>query len=414
MAKSALHKTKQITLYKRFAAGLLLFFAAFGLYAQNSSLEQSVFSPFVSQLTAEIRNNLVRLSWIDSRDVRGPVYIFRSLRPFDSASLQGIRPITIPYGTEYYVDETEGDAVFYYFVAASDINGQRYDIFIPYTNAISAGSSIRRTDTKAPVSGQQPQDAQTTQTSNISGLTAYADGERVVIAFTVSGNMKNVILYRTTQPVRRIQDLLRAVIVRSSRSSPVIDYPDPGFSYYYALLFEDDISRGTVDIRPGQNATIYPVEIAGAASLIPPEIRSIPLPSMSVINTATEGAYAQQPNPIPAETPKAEESRPAAPPQKRPRVFARDLEISAGGEESVLQTIVQGPIARREWQTAREQLIKYLSLPRSAATEARARFYLGQSYYFTGQNREALTEFMFVRDSYPNEAAEWIEAALGR
>ena len=414
--------SRQRTANIRYAAGLLFFLAVYGVYAQNSGPDQRIFSPFVSQLTAETRNNLVRLSWIDSRDARGPVYIYRSLRPMDSTSLSVIRPVVIPYGTQYYVDETEGEAVSYYFAAASDVNGQRYDIFIPFTNTVVAGSSaLSWPDNTAGRPYTPPSLSETRpNAADISGLNAYADGERAIISFTTGTDMKNVVLYRNTQPIRRIQDLLSAVIIKSGNSSPIIDYPAPGFAYYYALLFEDDISRGTVDVRPGKNATVYPVEIAGKAQLAP-EIRSMPLPAMTVQKTAVDGNYIQIPNPVPAPAPKAadntQQSKPEAPPLKRPRVFARDLETPSGGEESILRTIVQGPITRRDWQEARNQLMQYLSLPRSAATEARARFYLGQSYYFTGQNREALIEFLFVQDRYPGEAAEWIEAvlpALGR
>ncbi|MDR1318069.1 MAG: hypothetical protein LBJ90_00460, partial [Treponema sp.] len=58
------------------------------------------------------------------------------------------------------------------------------------------------------------------------------------------------------------------------------------------------------------------------------------------------------------------------------------------------------------------ELVRYLSLPHSVNVEARARFYLGQTYYYTGKNREALIEFLFVQSWYPNEANEWIEATL--
>ena len=404
---------------KKYIAYLLVFMVVQGVFAQYIEPDTGFFSPFVSQLTAEIRNNLIRLSWSDSRDARGPVYIFRSPRPIDSTSLSIIRPVIIPHGTQYYVDETEGESVSYYFVAASDTNGQRYDIFIPYTNTIAASTFPWQESAAFP--GQQYSQLtqapeRSTPEPDLSGINAYADGERAVVSFTTSGYMRNVVLYRNTQPIKRIQDLLSAVIIQTGNTSPLIDYPAPGFSYYYALLFEDDISRGTVDVQPGRNATINPVEIAGKSLIAAPELRSMPLPAMSVQKTSPEGSYIQVPAPVTPAAPRLEEKPPEAVPAplplKRPRVFARDLEAPAGGEESILRNIVQGPITRREWQNARDQLIQYLTLPRSPVTQARARFYLGQSYYFTGQSREALIEFLFIQDRYPLEAAEWIEAAL--
>jgi len=424
---------RQTVQNRRFAAILLCVLAAGHAYAQNTGVGQGVFSPVVSQLTAEVRNNFVRLSWIDSRDARGLVYIYRSVRPIDSAALSMIRPVAIPYGTQYFVDETEGADAYYYFVAASDVNGQRYDIIIPFSNTVTTSTAASSwDDTTASPQGRPG------QASEIAGLSTYVDGERVIVSFTINGYAKNAILYRNTQPIRRIQDLISAVIVQSSNISPLIDYPTPGYSYYYALFFEDDISRGTVDVRPGRNTTITPVTIAGRAPPAPPAIRAIPLPPMTAQN-ASGGGYAQvpqvaaptvqnppnrsetpqaaspgtpnHPNYVETQAPENAQSRPAVP-AKRPRVFTRDLEMPAGGEESTLRTIVQGPFTMRDWGSARDQLAQYLSLPRSSETEARARFYLGQAYYFSGQNREALVEFLFVRERFPNEAAEWIEAVL--
>jgi TolA-binding protein len=51
-------------------------------------------------------------------------------------------------------------------------------------------------------------------------------------------------------------------------------------------------------------------------------------------------------------------------------------------------------------------------LPRSPASEARARYYLGQSYYFAGKNREALFEFLLVQSQYGAEANDWIRSLL--
>ena len=391
---------------RRILAALVCVLSACGVNAQKIGA-QEIFSPFVSQLNAEVSNNSVRLSWIDSLDARGPVFIFRSSRQIDRASLSGLRPMAIPYGTQYFVDEIGGESA-YYFVAASGIDGYRYDIIIPFTNTVATGA-VRSpwADTPAPAAVWQGQYSQPVQKPEISSLNAYADGDRVIISYSTNGYAKPVVLYRNTQPMRQIQDLLNAVVVQSSNSSPIIDYPAPGYSYYYALFFADDVSRGTIDIQPGRNETINPVIIAARAYAPPPEIRAMPLPQMP----------AQIPSPPRIEQPRfpAAASRPPVP-VRRPRVFARDLETPTGtsavGEESILRSIVQGPISRRDWGNARNQLLQYLSQPRSPASETRARFYLGQAYYFTGQNREALNEFLFVQDAFPREAAGWIEAIM--
>ena len=99
--------------------------------------ETAVFAPIVSRLQGEVRNNLVRLSWVDSPDVRGPVYLYRSAFPFEGLiPFPGGSSVEIPYGVQSYVDEIESGATMYYFIAASDDRGRRYDIPIVLNNTI--------------------------------------------------------------------------------------------------------------------------------------------------------------------------------------------------------------------------------------------------------------------------------------
>jgi YHS domain-containing protein len=98
--------------------------------------------------------------------------------------------------------------------------------------------------------------------------------------------------------------------------------------------------------------------------------------------------------------------------KKYPKAFADDMDAGSGTGDYALKAIVQGPFAKRDWQNTKNELIQYLSIPRSAEIEARARFYLGQSYYFTAAPQEALFEFLMAQNAYEKEAAEWIQASL--
>ena len=251
------------------------------------------------------------------------------------------------------------------------------------------------------------------------------EGEAVIITYNTEGvpesGLKKTVLYRSGRPIRQPRDLLNASIVLSGVSSPFVDYPIPGLPWFYAVILEDDITGGSVGIYPGRNATRTAVEITGGETApgdVRP-IRSLPLPAMSVHNAVPGSdrfSVIPDPEPLSQETVKALESvtkAPAAPPpDKKPRVFTRDLAEPGGGEDSELMLIVQDSFSKKDWRTANEELLRYLSLPRSSDTEARARFYLGQTCYFSGKYREALVEFLFVRPLYPNEAHVWIEAAL--
>ncbi|MDR3167063.1 MAG: hypothetical protein LBT93_03890 [Treponema sp.] len=396
---------------------LLLALCSGGIFPQESP-EARVFAPFVSRISAEVKNNLIRLSWIDSVDIRGPVYIYRSILPFDEThSPARIQPIEVPYGAQSYIDEQESSGTLYYYVAASDTSGQRYDIYLPYNNMVSV--------TLGNLPGQfEGRQNLSPAASGIFSLEAKVEEDRVVIRYRTVDGSKDTVLYRSVRPITQTADLLNAVIVQSGVTTPFADYPVPGIPYYYAIIFEEELTTGQVGIFPGYNATITAVEIpAGRYRVGLPgsqeDIRSIPLPEISRYTTLSGANVFSDPPPIELSAEAARAVAGLGAPKKSPsrpdkfsRVFAQDLEAPAGGEDYTLRTIVQGPFIKQDWNSAREELIRFLSLPRSETSEARARFYLGQSYYFSGYPREALFEFLMMQSYHPEETGGWIQATL--
>ncbi len=82
------------------------------------------------------------------------------------------------------------------------------------------------------------------------------------------------------------------------------------------------------------------------------------------------------------------------------------------GEEELLRVIAVAGMGVSDYRESVEKLSGFLSARHSKATEARARFYLGQAYYFRGQYREAMSEFVFSRGTYYVETQSWIDACL--
>jgi hypothetical protein len=391
-------------------------FSIFFLVFAMSASAQDNGNYIVSRISAEARNNLIRLTWVDSPDARGPVYIFRSSRPFSGSVPANLRPVTVKYGEQYYIDDSDDLEIIYYFVAASDISGRRYDTIIPRVNSTNVNISgmvsedelvLNETVTSPPIQG-------------ISNLAARLDGERILITFDVNGPRKNAVLYRSTQPVREPRDLLNAVMVQSGLRSPFIDYPVPDLSYYYALVYEDEISGGSLEITPGINATISAVTVYGGGTT-ERALRPIPLPAMTLNNALPEGYFLPDASgsasaSLSDNAAKAirNTSVPEKAPieQRKPRVFRVDLQSPAGGEDSALFEIISESFVNRDWEKARVDLQHYLSLPHSKDVEARARFYFGQTLYFTGNFKGALFEFLSIKSIHPVEANMWIDSIL--
>ena len=409
---------------------ILAMAAALPIAAQTDS---AVSAPYVTGLRGELRNNLVRISWVDSPDARGPVYLFRSVIPFGAdGPLPGSRPVEIPYGVQSFVDELENGDSYYYFAAAGDEIGRYFNILIPDSNTIrislAAGNSVLSVHTPDTL----PEETRIGPPPGISSFNAAAQSDRVIISFTAA-DVKSAALYRSVRPIRATPDLLGAVIVQTGIVSPFTDRPVQGIPYYYAVIAEEDLNRGTVEIIPGGNTSLFPVEISSPGSSGPDsfgrEIRAMPLPQISV-QAAVPGVRINRTaisgNDIYGSTPPAELSTEAAmalsniaarqqdaAPLKKTRVFARDLEaVPAGGEDYALSLIIRGSFSAKNWEAARYELLRFLALPRNPENAARARFYLGQCWYYLRQPREGLFEFLAIQDRYPAESAEWIQASL--
>jgi hypothetical protein len=421
-------KTSRITL-GIFAAGLfcLCVFPVKAQQGRQAELPERnlIFTPFVTGITAEPKGNMIRLSWVDSLDARGSVYIYRSTTPFDDAhSYPLVQPVkVVPYGDQFWIDEVEveDEGDWHYFIASSDTGGRRYeDVIIPFGNTISV--SLKYSE-EAAASVDEPASplVQRQVLGGITNLQAVPRGDGVEITFDLGDSSRIPVLYRGVTPITNSRSILNAAIVRSDISSPYTDYPVPGIPYYYALITEDELFSGTMEIIPGNNATKDPVEIPSGYRVglkNSPDLRPMPLPLISANSISSMGAEIFPGTPLSSG---AERALSGIKPSndfskitlKAPRVFRNDLETpSGGGEEYLLRTIAQGPFLQRNWEEAGSSLTEFLSLPRSASVENRARFYLGQTYYYKGSYREALFEFLLIRDEFPAESNEWVQTVL--
>jgi hypothetical protein len=387
--------------------------AAAGIFAQSKD-----HMPYVSQIKVESRNNLIRITWVDSPDARGPVYIFRSARPFSGAIPANIRPVVVRYGEQYYIDDSDDMKNLYYFIAASDTSGQRYNIILPKINSTSLNPVQSAEEAAVAAEAEKPEETEKTQ--GIYNLKARQDGERVIITFDKDSKDRNAILYRSMQAITRSQDLLNAIIVQSRIDSPFVDFPVPvpGLTWYYAVIYEDEVASGNMGIKPGINATVTPVTVTSEQP-VERNLRPIPLPVLTLRNTVPDSYFMTEiPEQVPLNAASENILRSTKMPSKaplrlkRPRVFSVDLVAPTGGEESALFQIITEYFVTFKWEDARISLQHYLSMPRSKDIEARARFYLGQTLYYTGNYRESLMEFMSIRSLHLAEANRWIDAVL--
>ena len=82
------------------------------------------------------------------------------------------------------------------------------------------------------------------------------------------------------------------------------------------------------------------------------------------------------------------------------------------GGTTELSSIISACFSTKNWLRAENELSKYIATSNSNSAKQRAEFYLAEVYYFLGKKRQALLLFLSLRDQYPLESAEWIDAVI--
>ncbi len=394
--------------------------------------EESIFAPFPLRIRVGTRSDGVLLTWEEASDPPAGYSVFRSETPIDRISFpSALRLADLPPGTLEYLDLPPDSRGYFYAVLGRTAQGGVYEVFIPLKNVSIAPVSYEQPPAAEPQAPAKPVEP-VREPPPVLRAASERDGIRVTWEPVRPG--RRVVLYRSPSLIRSLSDLLTASWVASVEESRegLLDFPVPGIGYFYALVDDEGLRSGSPELAVGRNITSESVSVpAGRYRIGLPEIpyasRSLPLPYLSLTRGVESGAPAlpgglsvPPPVPLKPETRKALSrvlrnpvDSPSAPPDLV--LLPEDLETSAvGGEEYTLRTIVRDRLARRDWKGASDELARYLSLNRSPAAAARARFYRGQALAYSGQYREAFFEFLLAQDHLYRPANLWLDWLLDR
>jgi TolA-binding protein len=287
----------------RKAVFLLLLALAAGLPAQEKGMEVS--APFVSRLKVKAGPDSVLLTWLDSPDVKGPRLVYRSLQELDEKSFSRAELIArLEPSINSYEDFPPDRRPYFYAVLLEDVQGRLRKLFIPFRNKTSVGVRI--------AGAGRPE----IPSARIGALSAVVSGDQVRLSFKDSTGNRELLLFRSTTPIRSYENLLAAAtrVSLNPGTTSYVDYPFPGLDYYYAVVDAGSFKSGKAALSPGQNSTTAPVQIplsTGRAAL-PPIETAIPLPP-SPAAPAEPAAAGSQPA-VPAPAAAAPGAQPAAPP----------------------------------------------------------------------------------------------------
>ncbi|MGA2612855.1 MAG: hypothetical protein ABSG38_05320 [Spirochaetia bacterium] len=403
----------------RAAAAAVFFLASFIAFSQD---EGELPFPFVSQLSAEAVGFQVKLTWRDSHENVARYLVYRHDQEMTTRNLSGARMLgQVKPGVQYFLDMPPDEKEYFYALLAQDSQGKTFATLIPFRNKTLVGVAVTTPATEEQLAAR---------ISDIQAVPTPA-GDGVEVTFRSSSTDRDLLVFRSTSPIMRAEDLLRSATATQFDAgvTRAVISAFPGVDYWFTVLDARLYKLGSIPISPGANTTIDPVQVSagtGSASLAQPSLqrRILPLPSLEItygIETGKQLPGASfGPPPVRSLSPAAQKAVSvllAAVPQPRVKELSRavlpaDATPSPDAEDTMLQTIVKGPFMSGNAATSERELLEFLSMKRAPEMEARAHYYLGQTYYFDNQPRKALLEFLLAEDWYYHEAEQWQDACF--
>jgi len=262
----------------RKAVFLLLLAAAAGLAAQEQAMEVS--APFVSRLKAKAGQDSILLTWRESPDLKGPRLVYRSREEINEGSFpRSVLVARLEPSVNSYEDFPPDRKPYFYAVLLEDIQGKVQKLFIPFRNKTSAAVQIAGA---GGVPAAAPTAAAETTSALITALSAGVSEDSVRLSFKASRVNRELLLFRSTTPMRSYEDLLAAPtrVSLNAGSTGYVDYPFPGLGYYYTVVDAGSFKSGKVTLVSGQNSTAAPVQVplGTGRTALPPVQTAIPLP----------------------------------------------------------------------------------------------------------------------------------------
>lgn len=354
------------------------------LLVPRSWAEEAV--PTITGLRAAIHGDTIILSWTDDGPEAKAYAVYRSEKPFDGATLAGIASVAVVApGKQNYVDRPPQGSSFFYAVAAISSEGQVLFTFRANQNATVVAISAEAP--QVPAASAQPAAPPAVATAaaplpaSSPSPAAPLNGEPLIEKAAPGAETK--------PPEPPVQPTVPSVAPQPSK--PVTETPRP------------------------QEAAAATAVISTAEPALAPVPRSSPLPAFlyrdSSILPGVDGAASSGTGDLPPETAKAlhqlqdeTESVDVAGPELRllPRAQRE-------GDAATILLAAESLLLEGDWAGARA-ILEPLSRSGNPSPEGDcAHFYIGITLAQEGRYRDALFEFLAVREAYPAQTKPWID-----
>ncbi len=379
---------------------------------------EEVFAPFVSRLTATPDENTIKLTWVDSKDTIKSYFIYRYTEKISDLNFSKSEKVgEITPGKEIFIDIPGKTEPYYYAVLASDSGNTLYKLFIPYRNITVKPVQIK--------SAASPEELST----HITNIETTALEKEIKIIFKSSKPDRKVVIYRSTSPLQRYEDLANAIIIATipSAMESYNDTPVPGVSYYYAVFDSELTKSGKYDFNIGENITSNSTELSlvlnNKSFILKSRIfRSQPLPYLNLkIGIESGQPLSGKKYTFPRYKELSSESEKIIygltvnmekyiPDEPTPYIFPIDKETRENSESYQLVRILKTDFTSNNWSEASRLLADFLNLRHTKDIEMRTHFYMGQVLYYLEKYKDSFMEFSLVEDRYYKETRPWLDS----
>ncbi len=395
---------------------ILLFFVSTVLFSVHAEEFQN---HFVSKLTSAAEEHLIRLSWIDSPENVKNYFVYRHTSEINNNNFKNAQLIgEVNTGNEYFIDYPGIPGKYYYAVLALDSENKPYNLFIPYKNITSIPADI--------LSVVSP-DALATVITDIATVSTE---NTVELSFKSSKADRYLIIYRSTIPIVKYKDLVKASLIATIPSSNgnYTDHPIPGISYYYAVMDSELAKSGRYLFNPGRNLTEYSVVVEQGISPLEIEsretLRNQPLPYLELNSSIDTGkTLLNNSSKLPVEYNLTFESTTAVNNilkniytkekiELKPVILSQDIAISENSEEYQLKRILESDFKNQNWSIAYDLISNLLRVQHSENIELKAHYYRGQILFFQNKYQKSFMEFILTGKELEKETEPWINELL--
>mgnify|MGYP002511067249 CR=1 FL=1 len=259
----------------------------------------------------------------------------------------------------------------------------------------------------------------------------FTKNNKIVISWSVPENpapkISKLLVYRSTRPISAFSDIEDESPIAtlnptdSSWTDKVTSYND----FYYAVITVVEDKEYDI-ILPSINATVSGTRLklptnktqkdttASSKEKLYPvgTMRETPLPFLDIIENQNKKKLNMSDQAKAVAKNLKEKKQTAEHTVLIPYIFEEDLISPDGGDDFLLFEILRNNFIQKKYSDSVIQLKKLLGTNRSEKVTNRARFYLGQSYYFQENYQDAVKNFLPVYDVYPELAKKWIDSSL--